>query len=456
MALSYNLKYKKLNFFQRILLEKEGEIIIDRQAFKLRGKGARDFGEMVYFADIKEIQIPHDDEIQILTYKKERFILNGFSNLFESFLRDFFRVRNEFLSENLMMKVGMLIREYEGSVHIESRFGKTFNRGVSKIQLYEGSMVIMPETSDAFVIYFHFLKHHELDDMDYALKISLENGDVVALSKFGTMFEDFQETLESLLGKMYEKVMNRLKEYFVELPVAQLLKLASLVREGKSLTMQQLKKIDESLPKKLCEELYKDRPTTKEMADFLVSYDGGSIQYIGFTFVASKKDPREFEVKCWTVIALPQQNVMAFCMPSADSSFYFFRIVAEIGDREEKLNEKVMELNQSLYLFHYDPTLLVKDKRDLRRSKYRYAMKKLAYVRLLRKSLVARGFDRSLESFRQDFERAMDLASVNLKQIQATPVAVGTVIQSESVKVNSKVATKKPSKTSAVKKITKS
>ena len=89
MALNYSLKYKKLNFYNRVILEKEGEIVVDRQSFKLKGKGAQDHGETIFFGDMKDVSI-RDDELAFSTFSKEKYILSDFSNLFDSFLKDFF------------------------------------------------------------------------------------------------------------------------------------------------------------------------------------------------------------------------------------------------------------------------------------------------------------------------------------------------------------------------------
>ena len=84
----YNLKYKKLNQFQKVLLEKEGEIVISKDGFQLKGKGAGDVGEMISFADIKEWKTK-DDIVVFTTVSKEKFVLGNMGNLFNDFLRDF-------------------------------------------------------------------------------------------------------------------------------------------------------------------------------------------------------------------------------------------------------------------------------------------------------------------------------------------------------------------------------
>jgi len=168
MALSYSLKYKKLNFGNRVLIEKEGEIIIDRQSFRLKGKGAQDVGEIIYFSDIRDLFLKQD-HLMFTTYAKEKYVLMDFANLFDSFLKDFLRIRNEYLEDVLFMKVGTLVNEYEGNVELITTNERVIPKGKCRIRIYEGSVVFIPEIKDAFVIYFNFLKGHEFDESEFKI-----------------------------------------------------------------------------------------------------------------------------------------------------------------------------------------------------------------------------------------------------------------------------------------------
>ena len=122
MALTYSLKYKKLNFSNKVILEKEGEVVLDRQSFRLKGKGAQDHGESIYFGDIKDLHIK-EDWLSFTTFSKEKYVLSDFSNLFNVFLKDFIRIRNDYLADTLFMKVGMLMHEYDVAVEVENSYG---------------------------------------------------------------------------------------------------------------------------------------------------------------------------------------------------------------------------------------------------------------------------------------------------------------------------------------------
>jgi hypothetical protein len=425
MALTYSLKYKKLNAYNRVLLEKEGEVVIDRQSFRLKGKGAQDMGESIYFGDMKSMSVK-DDYLAFSTFTKDRYILSDFANLFDSFLKDFSRVRNEYLSDSLFMKVGMLYHEYEGQAEIVNSAGKIINKGRTRIQFYEGSIVFIPEVRECFVTYLDFLKGHEFDEDDYLLKLYLDNGSTVNISKLGTTFEDAQQTLESLLSKMYERVINNLKEVLPDFDAATLLKLAYKLKGGRALPYVTLKKIHEDMPARLLDLAFKNNPVALEKVQHLRKMGTDENFYLGFSF-SQNLATREVMTRSWFIYGLPEKNTVAFGMTASpnDTAVYFFRIVMQQGEAKEKLPAKVLEIDQSLVLFRFDLTPVYKDRRELRKSRYKTAVKKLAFLRLLRKSLLMRQINSDIKTFEESLERIFASSAT------AVPAAAPPAIEKE-------------------------
>ena len=403
MALTYSLRFKKLNFYNKVILEKEGEIVIDRQSFRLKGKGAQDQGEVIYFGDMKDFHVK-EDLLMFSTYSKEKFALSDFSNLFDMFVKDFMRVRNEYFAETLFMKVGMMIHEYEGSVEVENSYGKIIPKGRSRIQFYEGSIVIIPETRDCFPIYLRLMKNHEFDEDDFMLHLSLEDGRNIHISQLGTSFSEVRETMESLMGKMYEKVLNALNEFLPGFDAATVLKLVYLLKGGRFVTLKALKKIHEELPEKVEEFVFKDNPEMYEKAQFLRKQGGNENFYLSLSVGKSRKGGEIF-LRTWFLQALPEKNVVAMGRTSGanDSTVHFFRIIMQQGDPKEKLAAKLLEIDQAMIIFRYDFSVVYKDRRDLRKSKYRTALKKISFLRLLRKSYLAHSNTKESETVRTGF-----------------------------------------------------
>lgn len=405
MALTYSLKYKKLNLFYKVLLEKEGEIVVDRQSFRLKGKGAKDQGEAIFFSDIREMKIK-DDELAFSTFGKERYILCGFSNLFDSFLKDFMRVRNEYFAEALLMKEGMLIKEFEASIEVLDAQEKVIPKGRSRIQFYEGSIVMIPEMRECFSVPLNFLKGHEFDEEDYVLRLFLETGQTVSVSKLGTLFGDVRETMEGLLGKMYERVLHNLPEFLPGFDATTLLKLAYKMKEGRFVAVKTLKKMHEDLPGKMTELMGEKNELMRERMDILKKM-GGDEYFYGSVSFGKAREGGDLFARTWFLQGIPGKNLIAVARTSSksDEPVHFFRIIAQQGDATERLGSKILEVEQCLLRFKYDFSLVYKDRRDLRKSRYRTALKKLSFLRLLRKSYVGRSAAVDAKSFMLDIER---------------------------------------------------
>lgn len=405
MALSYSLKYKKLNFFQKVLLEKEGEIVIDRNFFRLKGKGAHDQGEMIYFSEMKDIFIK-EQYLLFTTFSKESYILSGFANLFDSFLKDFWRVRNEYLADNLFMKIGMLYQEYESYAEIINIHGKIISKGKSRLQFYEGSVVVFPEMREVFAIYYNFLKKHEFDEDEYVLRFYLENGNIVNISKLGTYLEDAKELLESLLGKMYERIIRSLQEVLPQFDSATLLKLGYRLKDGRTVSRSALKKIDGQLPAELEKITFGDDVSLQEKIKIFSKTAKEENFYFGCSF-SQNPSTKHLLLHTWICCALPEKNILAFSMRSGhnENSLHFFRIIIQQGQAQEKLAAKILEIDQSLFLFRFDLRPVSKDRRELKQTKYRAALKKLSFLHMLRKSYLGKSVSKNTDEFAEELEK---------------------------------------------------
>lgn len=408
MALSYSLRYQKFNHYNRLLLEKEGEVLIRRQSFCLRGKGAHDVGENIYFNQVKDLFI-RDDHLIFTTYHGERYILSEFAHLFESFLKDFLRIRNEYLVDNLFMKQGMLLHEYDGSVQVTTP-GKSMNKGKSKIQIYEGSIVIVPETRECFSISPHFIKNHEYDEDEYTFKFELENGKIIYISNLGTAAEDFQQSVEDMLGTIYERIVNGLKNFFPAYDAGVLVKLASKLRGGRFIPFRSLKKIHEDLPNAIQELMQQQGTSMIGVMKALASLAQEEDFYISIS-VDKKRQAVEIEPRIWAVVAFPEKNTIIIGRLSQPDTavLHCFRIIIDQGVPRERFVSKMLELEQTLLLFDFDLAPVYRQLRELQRTRYATAVKKFTFLRLLRKSYVG------YISIRQDIALEQELEKVFLK-----------------------------------------
>lgn len=387
----YNLKYKKLNQSHKVLLEKEGEIILGEDGFRLKGKGAGDVGEEINFSNIKDWRVK-DDFVVFTTVAKDKYVLSGFGNLFTDFLRDFSKTRNTFLIKALFMADGDKVAEYEGDYEIFSKYEKSLSKGHATIKMFENSIVIIPDFRDAFSISLNFLKRVDVDEEFYEIQMLLDQGFVIYFKRLGNIFEEFRDKIYELQQNIYQKTVDDFKKILLEFDSSTLIKVAYLMKRGKAINKKDLKKIDEKILENVKDTVLHDDLARKHFDYFSKIADKDEI-YFGISPEPPKHQPKGqlAEYSTWYFIGIPEKNlVVAEITNGGYRSAYFFKIIMEKGDPKEKINEKLLEVNQAFLKLKFVTTPFYKDKRELRRSIYRFALRKLPYLRLLRRSYIGR------------------------------------------------------------------
>ena len=387
----YNLKYKKQNQLGKVLLEKEGEIVINKDEFQLKGKGAGDIGEKIQFSNIKEWRV-RDQYVTFTTISKEKYNLSNLGNLFNDFLHDFVKARNDFLLKALFMTDGEFVAEFDADYEIFSKYEKSLSRGNAKLKLYERSIVIVPFERDAFSISLNFLKKVDIDEEFYEIHLILDQGFVIHFKKLGSAFEEFNAQMEQLQQKMYQDTIDKLKDILLDYDSSTLIKLGYEVKRGKAVNTKKIEKINEELLPSMKEIVIHDDLAKKHFEGFEKMADPEHI-YFGISPEPPKHQPKEMNCpySTWYFMGIPDKNiVVAEITNGGYRGVYFFKIIMEKGDPKEKVEEKLLEVNQALLKMKFVTTAFYKDKRELRRSIYRFALRKLPYLRLLRRSYVGR------------------------------------------------------------------
>ena len=435
MEISYNLRYQKSNFSNRVIIDKEGEIIIYGKGFRLKGKGAADKGELINFSEIKEFYY-RNDKIFFITFTKEKYTISESGTQFDQMLIDVFKARNEFLMDALFMKGGKLKAEFEGSFQRVSKFAKLINKSPAKFRLYEGSLVIVPPKQDAFSIHFDFVNFYEFDELDYQLKIVMDDGTTISISQLGNDYEFFQEKMEGLLGGMYGELVNDvLKVAFMEFHATTLLKLAYKMKGGKAASLKEIQKMDKELAVAVETFIFQDENLKKKMKMLRDLCDENQVFY-----GIAKDDAVKNSFIRWVMYAVPEKNVVGFCIlprwqeggrsvvsaegasggkapvnlarPAERYDTFFYKIIMENGNPALKLEDKLMEINQALVNLHFAKDPCYKDKRDLRHSPYQYAIRKLPYLRILRKSFVGQANAVEVDQWQKQVEQVFKNAEI--------------------------------------------
>ncbi len=387
MEVSYNLRYQKSTFSNRVLVDKEGEIVIYEKGFRLKGKGATDKGELINFSDLKEFYYK-DDKILFISFAKEKYILADTGTLFEQLLKDLYKARNEFLMDALFMRGGKLKSEFEGHFEKLSKFSKPISKGTCRLRLYKRSLVIIPQDQDAFAINFSFVNFYEFDDFDYKLKIVMDDGQNVLISHLGDEFGVFQEKMDELLGGMYQMIVNDvLRVAFPYFGVAQLLKLAYLMKGGKTVSLKEIMKVDKDFAKAVDDFIFEDESLREKVSILRDMVDEYDIRY-----GIAKDNTVENSFIKWFMFAIPANNIVVFTVlprwENDKTETFFYRVIMEKGNPADKIEDKIKEIEQALVTLDFVKDPCYKDKRDLKYSPYQYAIRKMPFLRILRKSFV--------------------------------------------------------------------
>lgn len=414
MEVSYNVRYKKQNFSNRVLVDKEGEIVIFDKGFSLKGKGASDKGVNLSFGDVKEFY-HRKERIYIITFTKEKYIVSDVGSMFENLLKDIYKARNNYLIDGLFMRNGNLVAEFEGSFQRISKFGKPINKDKGKLRFYEKSLVIIPAQQDAFVIHFNFVNFYEFNEIEYTMKIVLESGLQIVLSQLGNDFELFQEKMNEVLGGMYATIVNdQLRKIFPYFGSDTLLKLAYKMKGGKAVSRNEILEMDKELAKSVEEYIF-ENPDYAEKLNYLKEMCDDYQIYYGIA-----KDPAvEDKYIKWSMFALTDKNLVAFSVyprwkdeNGKYATTYFFKIIMEKGVPADKVEDKAQEINQALVNLNFVKDPCYKDKRELKNSPYQYAIRKLPYLRILRKSYLGRANKENLEEWKAQAESIFQKAKL--------------------------------------------
>lgn len=406
MQITYNLKYKKVNYLGKPVLEKEGEILLDSDGFTLKGKGGGDKGEKIRLVDVRDIFVKNE-VVTFTTIAKEKYYLNHFKGLVNDFVRDFMKIRNQFLLEALFLEQGEMKSEFDAHFLYESKYGKAICKGEGKIRLYERSIVVIPRIREAFAIPFDFLANQDIDEINYEISLTLDNGKKITIDHLGTMYEDFIDALDKLREVMYQNIVNGLRSELPEFGTDVVIKMASLMRGGKATPITKIKKIDEELWEKFYEVLL---PTEEAKAayEMLAELTTDENIYAGF------RDKPEGSYYAWTLTAVPEKNVIAIQVTSNQQiNTHFFQIIMEHGDPKEKATERIQEIDQTMLNFKFDTNVFSRDRRDLKKSKYRLALSKIPYLRSLRKSYIGRAYFKSQEDWKKYLGMMLEKADLS-------------------------------------------
>lgn len=416
MSLAYNVKFSKVAPSGKVILAKEGEVLVYEKGLRLRGKGAHDKGELVHFSDVRGLRVDHEhDVLHIDTYFRDGFMIADAGSMFKTMVTDLYRVRNEFLIDNLFMRQGTKICEH--SVYIErvDVSGTVLTKGKALLRLFSDSIIAVPFEDMVFGTSFSFVASYEFDHDEYLFTMTLDDGTTLRATQFGNEYDIFEEHFQHAMRIMYESLMDQLDYFFIGFPRDKLVKLAHLMRYGRLVRLKDIQKIDKDLAKKMINAVFKDEMFLQTVAAIHRSCDEEHT-FVGLRISDGKKEVYTFTV----AFAIPDQNMLVCTFGSYDKEIrkvqdtYFFRLPPAPGPGliMESILAMVRALNETGVTLHSVPDPIFKDAHELRQSIYKLAIRQLPFLQLLRGTFLGRCPSILPELFQRNFDRAVQRAGI--------------------------------------------
>ncbi len=124
--------------------------------------------------------------------------------------------------------------------------------------------------------------------------------------------------------------------------------------------------------------------------------------------------------------SVPEKNVVGFSIlprwkesgkeeedkDSQNHEMFFFKIIMEKGNPAEKTEDKIREIDQALVVLNFAKDPCYKNKRELRHSPYQYAIRKLPYLRILRKSFTGKASSPDIKEWQKQVKQIFSNADL--------------------------------------------
>jgi len=250
----------------------------------------------------------------------------------------------------------------------------------------------------------------------------IDDGQIIFFAHLGEDFDMFEEKMNSLLGGMYQLIVNEvLRVAFAYFSVATLLKFAYLMKAGKTVALKDISKIDKELAKSVDDFIFED-PIFREKMSVLRSM----VDEYDVSYGIAKDDTVKSGFVRWFMIAIPSTNIVAFSIlprweeagkteketSNSKHDTYFYRIIMEKGNPADKVEDKVKEVEQALVTLNFVKDPCYKDKRDLKHSPYQYAIRKMPFLRILRKSFIGVASSEDVKEWQKQALSLLDQAKI--------------------------------------------
>jgi len=364
-----------------------------------------------------------DYSIQLSINGDNKLVISNLGYQFETFYKNLIAGRNEIILQDLLMYESLRKAGYAGDVLNTDQSEEEVLYANCELRLYETALVMLPENGE--LVRIPYSEIADLKAEDYKISLETEYDGRLVISRMGRQFEPFVRELNAALNELSLKVQQTLKELIHNLNPLTMRQAAALLKEGKAAVRVDLDAIDPALWREMEKQL--------ESAGIFYEYNFlASMARKGKVCMGIKKGLMGDLTGLYTWFLAPIYssdpgdggNAVAVEAASKEGgrATYFFRITGRDHYRELKSVEEldqladpfIKELNRCMQLINFrrEPIYLTDEQlTEARYSRYRYAVKKIPALQLLRNHFIGRVFHYNDEQWAKD---VLDLLRFNV------------------------------------------
>jgi len=382
---------------------------------------------IVPLREIEKIEL-HDYTLRLALEDGDTIVLRDLGYRFEDFLRVLHHHRNELILTDMLAAEAIRTPDLEAEFIYTAGPDDPPQSGKCRVRLYETALAILPESGEIMKIPLGCIEG-DIGLEDYWLHISLDNGGRLRLGKMGNRLDFLKRTLEDRFDILVKQTAASLAELIPDFETGLIRHAAALLRDGRAVSREQIETQAPGLWQKLAERI-------------------GTIDEGALAHLLSQGDPTKAAVGCkrglmgdltgdmiWFLIPIPTSRTLAMeaitvqaSEPVADgeereeetaesgggNATYFFHLDdpsanAETSDWIGPFNRAFLAVN-----FRREPIYLSDSKlQEPRHRSYRYSLKRLPELRMLRERFIGRVSHRTPEQWREDVEELLRFAAVS-------------------------------------------
>lgn len=386
-----------------------------------------------------------DYRLEIVLSSGEKLAFFNLGRRFDDFVRELVKARNEVLLKDMLMQEKVLKQNVKATYSFFE--GEQLARtGPCEVRVYETGLLVLPETSDPFRLPFSYVSG--VQDLDYRLTLTTEQGRKLVLSMLGREFDPLKKALGDAMNALSLKAQATFKELVPLADPAMVRKASRYVRDGRAAMKKDLDAVSPmiwpDMEKKLQAagvfEEYSYLKTVGQADRMCIGVKKGlpadpNVEYVWYltpvygeggkpgnalimeaVSVTPGETPEEAEPEAAEAEApaepAPEAEENADEQKSIGKATYVFRIVGRKdypgmskADLDLAAEQAVRTLNDCMIAINFrrEPIFLSDDKlREPANLQYLYSVQRLPELRYLRERFVGRVAHSGKEKWKKD------------------------------------------------------